>query len=71
MKKLAILVIVGALLDVAVFGFVIYLAKTQATQNAKSDCWDHLLDKAVTGPLTPDLRAHLTARAHHCARLPG
>lgn len=66
-RNLALFVIVGALLDVGVFAFQTYQYQQVQTNAAKSNCWDHLLDHAITVHAS---RAVLTREAKACARLP-
>lgn len=64
LQLLALAVVIGALLDVAVFFF--FLSYTQ-----QSRCWDGVLDNLTTHPhiaraQIPDLEK----QARHCAQLP-
>lgn len=74
-RKLAILVAIGAVLDVLVFAFVLTLSHNQAKINAKTECWAGVLDQAVKtmpahGRPPPGYRHQLILASNRCVRLP-
>lgn len=68
-KLIVLLVVVGALLDVGVFAFQTYQYGQINANRAKSDCWSHVLDSAITHRQTPTEHAHLLVLAHQCVKL--
>ncbi len=67
----------GIVLDLAVSGVLYVEDRSINTNRAKvdrisraADCWDHVLNRAVTGPQTPAGRQALLAESHICADLP-
>jgi hypothetical protein len=69
-KTLAAFVIIGCLLDLGVFGFQTIQYRNLAHIEHHAQCWDSVLDRAVTAHPTPALKSALTADARRCAGLP-
>lgn len=77
-EHLLVLVVVGTLADVGVFGVqgyqihVLNNQQAQISQNAeKSSCWAHILDEAISKPhLSKADKARLTVRGQACRHLP-
>lgn len=59
---LPLLVVVGILLDLGISLVLI-------EQNSRSNCWDGVLDQAITHKITPAEHANLYRQAHGCAKL--
>ena len=65
-KGLAGLIILGAILNLGVFGLQSYQIHSLNTLSAKTNCWTHVLDKAVAGH-TSEVQLKMEARV--CGRL--
>lgn len=65
-KGLVGLIILGAILDLGVFAFQSYQIHSLNNLSAKTNCWTHVLDKAVAGH-TPEPQLKMEAKV--CERL--